>query len=832
MKKAIIRLFTAFCLCFTPMLALALSGGTTIDMSHGSPPAAGTGWTYAGGLYTINNGADVTVIGSYSCPEGAVFCSIQHKRLAVANNATATITLNNVSIDLSGVNNMSPLFLGSGANVVLYLESGSTNTFEAGAGRAGIETTGAELTISGGLSIPFPKLTVTGGNNGAGIGGSNGGAGGKINIRNQVEIIANGGVDAAGIGGGRNGAGGTITISKGLLGLAAPTVTATGAISGAGIGGGYAGAGGVITISNGRVTAKGGAYGAGIGGGGEAGASGTIAISGGTVTATGGDRGAGIGAGYNGVSSNIAISGDATVTATGGAGITNTGGGAGIGSGGTNSNTAKATGTISINTSGTVTATGGAKGTGTSGAGAAIGQGGYVGGNGAPVLPAAPQSFTAAPGNTQVALSWGAPTAINGIAFTGYSVSRDNGANWTDVSGTTHTFTGLTNGTAYDFQVRARFNNGFGLAASVAATPLGAPATAPSITSANGTTVVSGTASTFQVTASGSPTINYTLGGTVPAGVSINNSTGLITIAATTAAGSHDFNITATNSAGSSVQGFTLTVQTAATAPVITSANSVTVASGTGGAFQVTSTGGVAPITYSLNGQPTGVTINSTTGLITIAAATAQGNHGFVIRATDNASLFGTMNFTLIVGPSKSDYIQRAYIAFFNRPADVPGMSHWMTHPGDMRDMLNLFSQSAEYLSDYAGMSNDAVIKKVYMNLFGREPEPGGLNFWTTQMSLGHITIANVAYEVLGGAQNEDKTIIENKVKAANMFTTALNTPQKVEAYNNAGPMGLGNASKTWLATVNETNSSLSAASSQLNDLINQLVTAWVAFAH
>jgi len=177
--------------------------------------------------------------------------------------------------------------------------------------------------------------------------------------------------------------------------------------------------------------------------------------------------------------------------------------------------------------------------------------------------------------------------------------------------------------------------------------------------------------------------------------------------------------------------------------------------------------------------------------------------------------------------PNDASSIQRAYIAFFNRPADVPGMNHWKNYPGNAQDLLTEFSQSAEYLSDYAGLNNQQIVSKVYLNLFGRLPEPAGLNYWTGQMNAGWVSVANVAHEVLGGARNEDATIIQNKVTASNMFTDALNTPQKIEAYNRAGEIGLGNAAKEWLAAVNERSSSLNEASSKLNALINQLVNGW-----
>ena len=102
-------------------------------------------------------------------------------------------------------------------------------------------------------------------------------------------------------------------------------VNATGGTSGAGIGGGYNGNGSDITITDGEVNATGGKYGAGIGGG-EYGIGKDIIITGGEVNATGGRFSAGIGGGSRGTGSDITISGG-EVNASGGVN------GAGIGGG-------------------------------------------------------------------------------------------------------------------------------------------------------------------------------------------------------------------------------------------------------------------------------------------------------------------------------------------------------------------------------------------------------------------------------------------------------------------------------------------------------------------
>ena len=85
------------------------------------------------------------------------------------------------------------------------------------------------------------------------------------------------------------------------------------------------------------------------------------------------------------------------------------------------------------------------------------GGGGGGGGGTRTSAPGAPRNLTTVGGNGQVVLSWDAPASDGGAAITDYEY-RINGRNpWisTGSTNTTHTVTGLVNGTEYTFQVRA-----------------------------------------------------------------------------------------------------------------------------------------------------------------------------------------------------------------------------------------------------------------------------------------------------------------------------------------------------------------------------------------
>ena len=72
-------------------------------------------------------------------------------------------------------------------------------------------------------------------------------------------------------------------------------------------------------------------------------------------------------------------------------------------------------------------------------------------------VPDAPTNLLADGGDEQVALSWDAPEDDGGTAITDYQYQIGQTGEWISIGSTdtTHTVTGLTNGTAYVFQVRA-----------------------------------------------------------------------------------------------------------------------------------------------------------------------------------------------------------------------------------------------------------------------------------------------------------------------------------------------------------------------------------------
>jgi len=170
-------------------------------------------------------------------------------------------------------------------------------------------------------------------------------------------------------------------------------------------------------------------------------------------------------------------------------------------------------------------------------------------------VPSAPTGVSAVAGNGQAVVSWTAPSSDGGAPVTGYTVTARPGGIVVSTGGeTTATVTGLTNGTAYFFAVKAQNSVGAsvksGLSESV--TPM-APVVAPSAptgvsaVAGDGQAVVSWSAPPSD---GGAPVTEYTVTAQ-PGGIAVST-TGdrTATVPGLTNGTAYTFAVTARNSAG------------------------------------------------------------------------------------------------------------------------------------------------------------------------------------------------------------------------------------------------------------------------------------------
>jgi len=179
---------------------------------------------------------------------------------------------------------------------------------------------------------------------------------------------------------------------------------------------------------------------------------------------------------------------------------------------------------------------------------------------------------------------------------------------------------------------------------SVLVNPLVSPPGITSGTSASGTV---GAVFNYQISATNNPT-SYSATG-LPSGLTVNASTGLISGTPTTN-GQTSVTLRATNSAGTGVATLTLNVTQPVVqgVPVITSFTTAAGISGGPFTYQITATNN--PTSFSATGLPAGLSVNSSTGVIS-GSLNVLGQFPITLTATNSTGVgSGTLSLTVSSG--------------------------------------------------------------------------------------------------------------------------------------------------------------------------------------
>lgn len=178
----------------------------------------------------------------------------------------------------------------------------------------------------------------------------------------------------------------------------------------------------------------------------------------------------------------------------------------------------------------------------------------------------------------------------------------------------------------------------------------------PTIISDNSTTFKVGSQGSFQVVASAFPPATYqVIEGTLPSGITLNATTGVLSgTAPANSGGIYPIKIEATNGVGfPATQDFTLNVNQA---PLIESGSKVTFIASTPAQFTFVTTGYPKPVLEVVAGTlPLGLTLDPQTGILSgTPAASAGGSYALRIRASNGVSPDALQNFDITVNLSGS----------------------------------------------------------------------------------------------------------------------------------------------------------------------------------
>lgn len=138
--------------------------------------------------------------------------------------------------------------------------------------------------------------------------------------------------------------------------------------------------------------------------------------------------------------------------------------------------------------------------------------------------------------------------------------------------------------------------------------------------------------------------------------------------------------------------------------------------------------------------------------------------------------------------------IQGIYIALFGRPADPGGLAYFNTATKNGADLSRIgdLTQTSEYKSRFTGMSNEEIVNSIYKSLFNRDGEKTGIDFFLAKLASGALTINTIAIAILDGAQGDDLVTVKAKIDAADIFTSHLDLQAEIEAYKGNAAAQIG----------------------------------------
>ena len=401
--------------------------------------------------------------------------------------------------------------------------------------------------------------------------------------------------------------------------------------------------------------------------------------------------------------------------------------------------------------------------------------------------PGAPTGVSAALGNALAIVSFTAPASNGGSVVTGYTVTSSPGGITGTGSASPIVVTGLTNGTAYTFTVKATNAAGASVA-STASSSVTPQATAPE--APTGVSAVPG---------NGQATISFTApasnGGAAISGYTVTSSAGnktatgsasTITVTGLTNGIAYTFTVVATNSKGDSpASPASNSVTPNILTPVIGQPSATLSKAGTSISYTVTYTGADAitlaagDVTINKTGTANGTAAVSGSGVtlrtVTLSGLTGDGTLGISIAAGTASSTGGAI--TASVSSASSTFI-------------VDNTAPTLT----VSTLANNTTTSNNTLTITGTTSDANAVQTVTVNGSSVAVTNGAFNTSVTLVS-GSNTITVVATDTIGNQITDTRTIVYDHT--APVITFIAPTPAD-QSFTNMGTATIvGSLSKT-----------------------------------
>lgn len=128
---------------------------------------------------------------------------------------------------------------------------------------------------------------------------------------------------------------------------------------------------------------------------------------------------------------------------------------------------------------------------------------------------------------------------------------------------------------------------------------------------------------------------------------------------------------------------------------------------------------------------------------------------------------------------ASKENVAKLYVATFDRAPDAAGLSYWVDKSNlSLEGVAESFFDQSETQSKYTpDASNTDFVSAIYRNLFNREAEEAGLDYWVSELNAGRVDKSVFILAVINGAKDtslgNDSKILTNKTTVGLAFSDA-----------------------------------------------------------
>jgi hypothetical protein len=156
------------------------------------------------------------------------------------------------------------------------------------------------------------------------------------------------------------------------------------------------------------------------------------------------------------------------------------------------------------------------------------------------------------------------------------------------------------------------------------------------------------------------------------------------------------------------------------------------------------------------------------------------------MKKTILSSLAITMMMGTAVNAEEATYdnVTGLYSATFNRAPDEKGLKYWVDTKKPLEDIAKSFFEQPEAQALYpdGGADSANFVQATYKNLFNREPDNEGMDYWKGKLEKGEISKSEFILAVVNGAKGDDAEIMANKKQVGLDFVKkGGNDPEKAK---------------------------------------------------